>query len=142
MNFVEGVPSAAAWARAVPAVRRCGRGSSRRRGHSAGRIDEPRLDIAQLQSAADVRETAVSGRFDVKMNNRWSTYVRVFHDQGKTTARRRDGRVVHIDGQPEQRGLQPAGRSVGSDDNEFKFGYNAAPTKLPAPPRTSGILPR
>src|SRR5258705_13396267 len=82
-NIVEGVPSASAWARAVPAV------LALRPGFLApnaiilpGVSQNPDLDIAQLQDTQQVRENSFSGRFDLRMNDKWSSYVRVFHDQG------------------------------------------------------------
>src|SRR5204862_452400 len=80
-NFVESVPSAVAWARAVPAV------ANLRSGFLApgavilaGTSTNADFDIAQLQQSQVVTENSFSGRFDVKMNSNWSAYVRVFHD--------------------------------------------------------------
>ena len=81
------MPSAAAWARAVPAV------AALRPGFLApgavilpGASTNADFDIAQLQGTQDVRENSFSGRFDFKMNDNWSAYVRVFHDQGTSDA--------------------------------------------------------
>src|SRR5690349_22528471 len=83
INIVEAVPSAAAWARAVPTM------AVLRPGFLApgavilaGKSTNPDFDIAQLQSAQEVREDAFSGRLDVRLGNRWSSYIRVFRDQG------------------------------------------------------------
>ena len=82
-NFVEAVPSAAAWARAVPAV------AGLRPGFLApgavllpGRRPIADLDISQLQDTQKVKENSFSARFDFKMTQNWSAYFRVFHDQG------------------------------------------------------------
>ena len=82
-NVVEAVPSAAAWARAVPAV------AVLRPGFMAsgavilpGKSTNADFDIAQLQAMQKVREDAFSARLDFKMSNNWSTYLRVFHDKG------------------------------------------------------------
>src|SRR3954453_21180850 len=83
LNFVEAVPSAAAWARAVPAV------TPLRSGFLApgavilaGTSTNPDLDIAQLQTNQKVSENAYSARVDLKMTSNWSSYVRVFRDNG------------------------------------------------------------
>jgi carboxypeptidase family protein len=127
VNFVEAIPSAAAWARAVPAI------APLRPGFLApgaviltGTSTNPDLDIAQLQSNAKVTETAFSGRLDLKMNRNWSTYVRVFRDNGSdfepqgvtgrqfVTTQRPTNAVFNLQG------------LMGTMTNEFKFGYNAA----------------
>ncbi|HEX7136209.1 MAG TPA: TonB-dependent receptor, partial [Vicinamibacterales bacterium] len=81
INIVEAVPSAAAWARAVPAI------AALRSGFLApgavilpGKSNNPDFDIAQLQTPQIVTETAVSGRFDFRFNQEWTSFVRVFHD--------------------------------------------------------------
>src|SRR5712671_6430611 len=86
INIVEAVPSAAAWARAVPAI------APLRGGFLApgavilpGKSTNPDFDIAQLQTTQDVNEDAFSGRLDLTLNNRWSSYVRVFRDQGASS---------------------------------------------------------
>ena len=86
-NFVEAVPSAAAWARAVPAV------AGLRSGFLApgavilpGASTNADFDIAQLQDSQQVTENSFSGRFDVKMTSKWSAYVRVFSDRGTSDA--------------------------------------------------------
>ncbi len=82
-NFVEAVPSAAAWARAVPAI------AALRSGFTApgavilpGASTNPDFDIAQLQDTQNVHGELVSARLDFKLSDNWSAYVRVFHDQG------------------------------------------------------------
>ena len=47
-----------------------------------GASTNPDFDIAQLQADSTVKENAFSGRLDFKWNEKWSSYVRVFHDQG------------------------------------------------------------
>ena len=84
INIVEATPSAAAWARAVPAI------AALRPGFVApgaiilpGQSTNPDFDIAQLQTPQVVTETAASARVDFRISPKWSSYVRVFHDQGK-----------------------------------------------------------
>ena len=81
-NFIQAVPSAAAWARAVPAV------AGLRSGFTApgavvlpGASTNSDSDIIQWQGSQEVTENAYSGRVDFKINQNWSSYVRVFHDQ-------------------------------------------------------------
>jgi hypothetical protein len=133
-NFVEGVPSASAWARAVPAV------AGLRSGFLApGAVILPRastsadFDIAQLQDAQHVRENSFSGRFDVKLSSNWSSYVRVFHDQGTSDAPDGvSGRRLKITANPSNAVFNLQGLLGGGMVNEFKFGYNAAPSTIGA----------
>jgi len=137
INIVEATPSAAAWARAVPAI------AALRPGFLApgaillpGQSATPDFDIAQLQTPQIVSETAASGRFDIKVNNRWSSYVRVFHDQGVSDAPDSvSGRVVHTEANPSNAVFNLQGVLSDRTTNEFKFGYNAAPTRI------NGVVP-
>src|SRR5438552_9368611 len=76
INIVEAVPSPAAWARAVPAI-----AALRASFMAPGAVildvksSSPDFDIAQLQSPQTVSETAASGRFDVRISPKWSSYV-------------------------------------------------------------------
>jgi hypothetical protein len=132
INIVEAVPSAAAWSRAVPAV------AALRSGFLAsgavildGKSTNPDFDIAQVQTPQRVTETAASGRFDVRFSPKWSSYVRVFHDQGTSDAPDSvSGRVVHTEANPSNAVFNLQGLLSDKTTNEFKFGYNAAPTSL------------
>ena len=71
-NFVEAVPSASAWARAVPAV------AGLRSGFLApgavilpGASSNADFDIAQLQQSQSVSENSFSGRVDFRLNANW-----------------------------------------------------------------------
>jgi Carboxypeptidase regulatory-like domain/TonB dependent receptor len=137
INIVEATPSSAAWARAVPAI------AALRPGFLApgaiilpGQSTNPDFDIAQLQTPQIVTETAASGRFDVKINSRWSSYVRVFHDQGVSDAPDSvSGRIVHTEANPSNAIVNLQGVLSDRTTNEFKFGYNAAPTQI------AGVVP-
>jgi len=132
INIVEAVPSAAAWARAVPAI------AALRSGFLApgavilsGTSTNPDFDIAQLQTPQHVTETAVSGRFDFRFSPKWSSYVRVFHDQGTSDAPDSvSGRAVHTEANPSNAVFNLQGLLSDRTTNEFKFGYNGAPTRL------------
>jgi len=128
LNFVEAVPSDAAWARAVPAV------ATLRPGFLApgavivpGASSNPDFDIAQNQATQHVNEDAVSGRVDFKFNDNWSSYVRVFHNSGDNdepqgvTGRRF---LTTID--PVNAVFNLQGLLGPSTINEFKIGYNGA----------------
>jgi hypothetical protein len=127
-NFVQAVPSASAWARAVPAV------ASLRSGFLApdaivlpGASANPDFDIAQWQAIQDVHENAFSGRADFKFNNNWSSYVRVFHDQAKSLDPQDvSGRFFAITIDPTNAIFNLQGILKGGAINEFKFGYNSA----------------
>ncbi len=131
-NNVEAVPSAAAWARAVPAI------AALRPGFLdpaavilAGKSTNADFDIAQLQATQQVREHSFSGRLDFRMNDRWSSYVRVFHDQGTSDQPEGvSGRVVHITDNPTNAVASLQGVLSDRSVNEFKFGYNAAPSNI------------
>jgi hypothetical protein len=137
LNFVEAVPSDAAWARAVPAI------AALRPGFLApdaqvlaGKSTNPDFDIAQLQGLQQVRETAFSGRFDLRFGNNWSTYLRVFHDQGRNLQPEGvTGRTVKITDNPSNAVWNLQGIVGASLINDFKVGYNAAPTRI------NGIAP-
>jgi hypothetical protein len=137
INIVEATPSSAAWARAVPAI------AALRPGFLApgaiilsGQSTNPDFDIAQLQTPQIVTETAASGRFDVKINSRWSSYMRVFHDQGVSDAPDSvSGRIVHTEASPSNAIFNLQGVLSDRTTNEFKFGYNAAPTQI------AGVVP-
>jgi hypothetical protein len=131
-NIVEAVPSAAAWARAVPVI------AALRPGFLApgavilpGKSTNPDLDIAQFQTPDEVREDAFSGRLDVKVNDRWSSYFRVFHDQGTSDqAQSVSGRYVHTTDNPTNAVFSLLGVLGNNTTNDFKVGYNGAPTRL------------
>jgi hypothetical protein len=137
INIVEAVPSASAWARAVPAIAGL-RPSFLAPGAIilSGQSTTPDFDIAQLQTPQHVTETAASGRFDFRFTPRWSSYVRVFHDQGKSDAPDSvSGRVVHTEANPSNAVFNVQGLLSDRTTNEFKLGYNAAPTRI------AGVLP-
>ena len=132
INSVEAVPSAAAWGRAVPAIAALRPGFvSPNAVLLAGQSTNPDLDIMQLQSLAQVRETSFSGRVDFKASSRWSSYVRVFHDRGTSDQNEGvSGRVVHITDNPSNAVFNLQGVLSDRAVNEFKFGYNAAPSNI------------
>ena len=129
-NFIQAVPSASAWARAVPAV------AGLRSGFTApgavilpGASTNPDVDIVQWQGTQEVNENAFSGRLDFKINNNWSSYVRVFHDQAESLDPQDvSGRFFHITINPSNAIFNLQGILGGGTINEFKIGYNAAPS--------------
>ncbi|MBW8712876.1 MAG: TonB-dependent receptor, partial [Acidobacteria bacterium] len=137
VNFVEAVPSDAAWARAVPAV------APLRPGFKTdaavilpGASANPDFDIAQLQGLQKVKENAFSLRMDYRLNSRWSMYARGFHDQGDNNQPEGvSGRVVKITDNPSNAVFNLQGLLSERTTNELKFGYNAAPTRI------NGIAP-
>ena len=136
LNFVEAVPSDAAWARAVPAI------AALRPGFLSpnavilpGVSANPDFEIAQLQDVQDVKEHAFSTRVDFRWNRNWSSYVRVFHDQGTSVAPEGvSGRTVRFAANPTNAIVSTQG-TFGNLLNESKVGYNAAST------RTNGVAP-
>src|SRR5262249_14964704 len=132
LNFVEGVPSDSAWSRAVPAV------AVLRPGFTApgavilpGASANPDFDIAQLQGLQNVKENSFSARLDFRMNTNWTSYVRVFHDQGRSTQPEGvSGRNVVITDNPSNAVYALQGTIGGAMQNELKVGYNSAPTNI------------
>ena len=127
VNFVEAAPSAAAWSRAVPAI------APLRPGFTApeavllpGASASPDFDIYQLQGLENVEENSVSARFDYKVNDQWSSYVRVFHDRG-TQLRPEgvSGRVVRVTNDPTNAIFNLQGTLNAGLLTEFKVGFNA-----------------
>ncbi len=133
-NFVEAVPSASAWARAAPAI------AGLRSGFLApgavilaGASTNPDFDIAQLQQSQAVTENSFSGRVDFKLTSNWSAYARVFTDRGASDAPDGvSGRHLKITANPSNAVLNVQGLLNGGLVNEFKFGYNAAPSTIGA----------
>jgi hypothetical protein len=142
VNIVEAVPSPVAWARAVPAI------AVLRPGFLApgavillGKSASPDFDIAQLQTPARVGEDAYSGRVDFRLTNRWSSYVRVFGDRGISDQPDSvSGRVVHTEARPTNAVFNLQGLLSDKTTNEFKLGYNGAPTQIRASlPAVDGV---
>ena len=132
VNFIEAVPSDAAWARAVPAIAPLRDGFK-----TAGAVilpgasANPDFDIAQLQGLQQVRENSFSARLDFKLNDRWSMYGRAFHDQGTNNQPEGvSGRSVRITDNPSNAVLNLQGLLSNTVTNDLKIGYNSAPTRI------------
>ncbi len=137
INNVEAVPSDAAAAFAVPAIKPLipmfrGPGSFLIPGASTN----PLFDIYQLQSEVAVEENAGSARLDYKINDRYTLYARYFRDQG--TSRQPEGvtgRFSEYSVIPQNAVLSLAGMFTQRLLNEFRFGYNGAYS------RVAGVTP-
>jgi carboxypeptidase family protein len=137
VNFVEAVPSDAAWARAVPAIAPL-RGGFKAAGAVIlpGASKDPDFDIAQLQGLTKVRENAFSLRLDYKFSDRWSMYGRGFHDNGTNNQPEGvSGRIVEITDNPSNAVFNLQGLLSDRMTNELKIGYNSSPTRI------NGIAP-
>ncbi len=127
LNFVEAAPSAAAWARAVPAI------AALRPGFAApdavllpGASTNPDFDIYQLQGTEEVRENALSLRLDYRLSPQWSSYFRVFHDRGtQVRPQNISGSVARLENNPTNAIFNLQGTFANGLLNEFKVGYNA-----------------
>jgi hypothetical protein len=137
INFIEAVPSAAAFSRAVPAIQPLfdafrGPGAVVLPGASA--IAD--YDIMQLQQNATVDEDSFSARIDVRFNDRWSSYARMFRDNGTNDQPEGvTGRRALIESKPANAVFVVQGILSPAAINELKVGYNAAPTAV------SGVAP-
>ena len=128
LNFVEAIPSAAAWARAAAAVAPLRSGFLAPGGVILGGASaNPDFDIAQLQTKQHVTENAFSARLDFKATQNWSSYVRVFRDNGTNNEPQGvTGRIFQTTAKPTNAVFNLQGLVGTSLTNEFKFGYNAA----------------
>ena len=102
VNFVEAAPSASAWARAVPAIAQLRPGfTSPNAVILPGASANPDFDIYQLQSLEEVRENSFSARLDMRMNQNWGAYFRLFRDSGEQLRPEGiSGRVVNVTSKP------------------------------------------
>ncbi len=137
INIIEAVPSAAAWARAVPAVAALRPAFlSSKAVILPGASANPDFDIAQVQDNSTVNEDAFSGRLDFKLGDNWSAYARYFTDRGVNAQPEGvTGRVVNIEATPANGVFALQGVLGGGTVNEFKVGYNSATTAV------NGIVP-
>jgi hypothetical protein len=137
INFIEAVPSAAAKARAVPAVRPLLDGfTAPGVVILAGASTNPDFDIAQLNAKSVVDEDSFALRLDFRATANHNLYARFFRDHGTNDAPEGvTGRHALLLANP-QNGVLGWIANVGSNKiNEFKFGYNAALT------RVNGVAP-
>jgi hypothetical protein len=137
INFVEAVPSAAAAARAVPAIQPF---MAAFRAPNAvilpGGSANPDFDIAQLAGTAITNENAFAARFDYKPNENNSFYFRYFRDQGNDDRPEGvSGRRVRIQAVPQNAVLGYQKVLSPTLINEFRVGYNGARTRI------NGIAP-
>ena len=110
-NFVEAVPSEAAWNRAVPAV------AGLRPGFTApgaiilpGASANADFDIAQLQATQDVTENSYGGRLDFKMNDKLvGVRPRLPRSGREHRPAGRHRPILSHHAQADERHLQPAG---------------------------------
>ncbi len=132
INFIEAVPSATAFSRAVPAIAPLydafrGPGSVVLPGASAN----PDFDILQLQSNANVNEDSFGGRLDVRLTSNWSAYGRFFRDSGENDQPEGvTGRRAFTSARPSNGVFVLQGIIGGSRVNEIKVGYNSASTQV------------
>src|SRR5262249_23151039 len=132
INFVEAAPSAAAFARAVPAVAPLFDAFRASRAVVlSGASTNPDFDILQLQDNAKVNEDSLSVRLDQKMTPDWTLYGRYFQDEGTNDQPEGiTGRRSHITDTPRNAIIALQGILSPTILNELKFGYNAAPSVI------------
>ncbi len=137
VNFVEAVPSAAAWARAVPSVLALRPAFTTADARLlSGASTNADFDIYQLQSLDSVRENSVSLRLDGRLSDRWSAYGRVFHDRGKQSRPEGvNGRTVDLKNNPTNFVFNLQGNFGSATLNELKVGFNAPFAEI------SGVAP-
>ncbi len=142
INIVEAAPSAAAKARAVPAVAPLvdafhGPGAFILPGTSTN----PDFDIYQLQTNSTVNENSGSLRIDYKISDGHTMYIRYFRDQGETDQPTGVSGNRSIYRALPQNGVLALNSSLSNRTlNELKFGYNGALTRVQGTaPSVNGI---
>jgi len=129
-NLIQGAPSALGWAQAAPAVAGLRSVFTAADAHIlAGASTDPLVDIYQWQGQQEVTENSFSGRLDYRFSDNWSSFVRVFHDQAKSyNPEDVSGRRFVMTINPTNAIYNLQGILAGGMINEFKFGYNGAPS--------------
>jgi hypothetical protein len=143
INFVEAIPSAAAWARADASVLPL---RDAFKSPAAiilpGASANPDFDIAQLQDVATVNEDAFSARLDVKLSDSHRLYARYFQDDGfNDQPEGVTGRRAQIKARPQNAVVALQSTFGSALLNELKIGYNRANTEVNgvAPTLSSGV---
>jgi hypothetical protein len=132
LNIVEGVPSAAARARAVPAVvPLLDAFRSPQAVILPGASTNPDFDIAQLLARNTVNENSGAVRLDLKLNNNHSLYTRFFRDQAYNGAPEGVSGRRSINRATPQNGVVSLQSTLtNSMINEVKIGFNEALTRV------------
>src|SRR5262245_40526306 len=131
VNIIESAPSAAAKARAVPAVLPI---IDAFHASSAfilpGASSNPDFDIYQLQANNSVNEDSVGLRLDFRLNPKHTLYTRFFRDLATSTAPQSiSGRVQKIRTWPQNGVVALQSTLSNAMINEVKVGYNGALTR-------------
>ena len=130
--FVETTPSAAAWARAVPAIQPL------RGVFPVGQTpsSNPDLDIVRAEGKALVNENSGSLRLDYNFSDKYRMYIRYMRDQGLYSAPQNSSlSIYNLTAVPQNLVWNLQQILSSTIINETKFGVNAAKT------RTTGIGP-
>jgi hypothetical protein len=129
-NLIQGAPSALGWSQAVPAVAGLRSVFTAPDAHILpGTSTDPLVDIYQWQGKQEVNENSFSARLDYRFSDNWSSFVRVFHDQAQSfNPEDVSGRRFVMTINPTNAIYNLQGILSGGLINEFKFGYNAAPS--------------
>jgi hypothetical protein len=131
VNLIEAAPSAFARSQAVPAIQPLIDAF-----HAPAAVVLPgastdiNYDIYQLVASNVVDENAFSLRFDFKLNDKHSLYVRFFRDQGHNAQPQSvSGRILELRTWPQNGVLTLQSVLSSGLINEVKFGYNSALTR-------------
>ena len=121
INIVEAVPSAAAWARAVPAIAALVPVFWRRRGHPSRPVDEPGLRHRTTADAAsrsrERLQCACRLQDEQSLVELRPRVPRSRHERAPDSV---SGRVIHHRGEPGERRLQPAGPADREDHQRIQ----------------------
>jgi hypothetical protein len=80
----------------------------------------PAFDVAQWQREPARQRDAFSARLDYRINDNWSAYVRVSHDQAESRDPQDVSGRFFRSRSPDERRLQPAGHPEGRDDQRVQ----------------------
>src|SRR5262249_6468150 len=133
INIVTAIPSAAACARAVPAIQPLCPAAFRGPGSVIlpGLSKDPDFDVAQLHVSFPVNQNSGAVRFDYKLNDKNSVYGRFFRDQGFSDQPQDvSGSRAGYTSVP-QNGVVAWQTTIGPTKiNDLKLGYNSAKSRV------------
>jgi hypothetical protein len=135
--FVETTPSAAARARAVPAIKPLLAAFPAGRTPSAS----PDFDVVSVTGRSDVNENAAGIRFDYNLSGKYRLYARYFRDQGDFFAHQNSTLSAYtVTGVPQNAVLNFEQILSPQIINETKVGFNGVKTRINGiPPLVPGV---
>jgi hypothetical protein len=132
--IVESTLSAAARARAVPAIQPLLAAFPIGQTHS----NDPNFDIVNVNAPAHVNENAGGARFDYSLTDKYRLFVRYFRDQGESAQTQNStGSIYATSIVPQNAVISLTQLLTPSIVNETKFGFNGSKTRVAGIPGPS-----